>query len=223
MKRTVLFILTAIVTCVPGLVFAGNHSAAQTSQLGGEGTRAAVSAPAGFVPIEGNQFIVDLQYAKPDNFLHRAIYAEQGVDRCWLHPEAAGRLAKLAPLLAKRHLKLLLWDCWRPAAVQREMWKLVPDERYVANPAKGSNHNRGLALDATLAHEDGTELSMPTGFDDFSVKASPTSRCDPGDRERCEHRDVLIRLMREAGFEVFPTEWWHFQPRGVDLATFPVY
>ena len=64
-----------------------------------------------------------------------------------------------------------VYDCYRPMAVQHKFWKLVPDERYVANPAKGSRHNRGAAVDLTLVDRSGQELPMPTPFDDFTDKA----------------------------------------------------
>lgn len=183
---------------------------------------AASSAPKGFVEIAGAPFVVDLRYNTDDNFLGRNVYAGHGVDRCWLHPVAAERLARLAPLLERRGLTLVLWDCWRPLAVQKEMWTIMPDPRYVADPKKGSNHNRGLALDAALGDAQGKPLPMPTPFDDFTEKAAPTSACARADKERCVHRDLQIRLMNEAGLEVFATEWWHYQPAGVAVETYPV-
>ncbi|MFA4874817.1 MAG: M15 family metallopeptidase [bacterium] len=189
--------------------------------------KTAPAAPPGFKqllapPFISDRFIVDLRYNTDDNFLHRNVYGPSGVNRCWLDPIAAQRLMNLVPVLAKRHLKLLLWDCWRPLAVQKEMWKILPDPRYVADPAKGSNHNRGMAVDCTLTDEEGDPLPMPTAFDDFSEKASPNSPCTPGEKKRCENRDQLIKLMKQAGFEVFPTEWWHYQPAGMDLGLYPV-
>lgn len=184
--------------------------------------------PPGFVqifipPYASDRFVVDLRYATDDNFMHRNLYAPYGIDRCWLHADAADRLMKIIPLLKERKLKLVLWDCWRPNAVQKEMWKIMPDPRYVADPVKGSNHNRGMAIDCTLADDRGRPLPMPTPFDDFSTNADPAYRCDEKGRERCRNRDLQIRLMQAAGFTVNPAEWWHYQPTGADLKRYPVY
>lgn len=178
--------------------------------------------PKGFVEISGDRFIPDLRYNTDDNFLHRNVYAKLGVDRCWLQPDAASRLMRLTPALEKKHLKIVLWDCYRPNAVQKEMWRLVPDPRYVADPKKGSNHNRGMAADLTLADERGNLIPMPTAFDDFSQKAAPSYKCEPKEKSLCRNRDRLINLMKQAGFEPFATEWWHYQPTGVDLEKYPV-
>jgi len=178
--------------------------------------------PEGFKEISGDRFIVDLRYDTDDNFLHKNVYVKYGIDRCWLHPEAASRLIELEPKLRKEHLKLVLWDCYRPNAVQKEMWKIVPDEHFVANPKKGSMHNRGLAVDITLADENGKRLLMPSSFDDFSDHASPNYRCAPAEKSLCRNRDRLINLMHSVGFEEFPTEWWHYSPHGLDVNNYPV-
>jgi D-alanyl-D-alanine dipeptidase len=148
---------------------------------------------------------LDLRYATPNNFTGRALYP---VARCLLRPAVAARLARVQSALASRHLGLKVYDCYRPLSVQRLMWTLVPDERYVADPAKGSRHNRGAAVDVTLVRADGEELAMPTPFDDFSERA----RVDyvPLPAEVGANRALLQRAMRDAGFEPLPTEWWHF-------------
>jgi len=183
--------------------------------------------PPGFVKMKAGEyasdrFVVDLRYDTDDNFLGRNVYRKHGVSACWLHPVAADRLMKLVPELKRRRMKLVLWDCWRPLEVQREMWKIMPDPRYVADPEKGSKHNRGIAVDASLADEGGNALPMPTAFDDFSERASPAASCSKEERGLCANRDLQIRLMRKAGFEVLPTEWWHYEPRGVEASLFPV-
>lgn len=186
-------------------------------------TAAANRIPKGFQEISGDQFIVDLRYNTDDNFLHKNVYSKYGVDRCWLHPDAASLLINLVPALEKEHLKLLLWDCYRPNAVQKEMWKLVPDDRFVADPKKGSMHNRGLAVDVTLADKEGKPLPMPTGFDDFSDKAAPDYKCSQAEKKLCRNRDRLISLMKSVGFEKIKTEWWHYSPRGLDLEEYPIH
>ena len=93
------------------------------------------------------------------------------------------------------------------------MWAIVPDPRYVADPAKGSNHNRGVAIDITLADETGTPLTMPTEFDDFTEKAHRSFQCGPtpGEQLPCRNRGLLETLLKSAGLRGLPTEWWHFE------------
>lgn len=152
---------------------------------------------------------LDLRYATANNFTGRALYP---VARCLLRPAVAAQLARAQRAAARQGLGLKVFDCYRPLAIQRQLWALVPDERYVANPAKGSRHNRGAAVDLTLVDATGTELPMPTGFDDFSPRAHRDYTDLPPDaianRARLEH------LMTAAGFTGLPTEWWHFDADG---------
>jgi D-alanyl-D-alanine dipeptidase len=148
---------------------------------------------------------LDLRYATPNNFTGRALYP---VTRCLLRPAVAARLARVQSSLEARHLGLKVYDCYRPLSVQRQMWALVPDERYVADPAKGSRHNRGAAVDVTLVRPDGEELAMPTPFDDFSQRARIDYPQLPA--AAVANRALLQQVMRAAGFTPLPTEWWHF-------------
>lgn len=163
------------------------------------------------VPLEGPAFQLDLRYATEVNFLKKNVYRDFGLDRCWVHPDLAAKLNRLAPLLEAKGLKLVLWDCWRPLAVQRAMWALVPDARYVANPKTGSNHNRGVAVDVSLAKADGTPVEMPTAFDDFTPTAAAKAPCKPEHASPCSNRDLLFELMAQAGLKPLSSEWWHFQ------------
>jgi D-alanyl-D-alanine dipeptidase len=92
------------------------------------------------------------------------------------------------------------------------MWKQVPDERYVANPEKGSRHNRGAAVDVTLADSDGKLLLMPTGYDDFSERAHRD--CAEVDEIAAANAKFLEKEMQSEGFIGLPTEWWHFDYKG---------
>ena len=148
---------------------------------------------------------VDIRYATENNFTGKILYP---ANRCLLRPDVARRLARVNGNLKRRGLGLKLWDCYRPLSIQRELWKMVPDPRYVADPAKGSRHNRGAAVDITLVGPDGKELEMPTGYDDFSEKAhrdyggaSPSA---------AKNRETLSTAMNAEGFEGLSTEWWHF-------------
>ena len=156
--------------------------------------------------------VLDIRYATAKNFTGKKVYPAAA---CFLEAGAAKDL-----VLAQRELKsyglgLKVFDCYRPLSIQKKFWKLVPDERYVANPAKGSRHNRGMAVDLTLVDEDGIELAMPTDYDDFSPKAH---RDAPASLEATRNRALLERVMTNHGFVGLPTEWWHFDAPGWEKA-----
>lgn len=172
---------------------------------------AAAKPQAELIAIEGQGYVVALQYNTENNFLKKNVYQPFHLDRCYVHPDLNAVLQKLLPILAEKKLQLVLWDCYRPLEVQKAMWKLVPDSRYVANPKVGSNHNRGIAVDVSLADATGQPLPMPTPFDDFSPKAAPGYPCEATEVKRCANRDLLIQLMGAVGLKPLATEWWHFQ------------
>ena len=153
---------------------------------------------------------VDLRYATRDNFLGRQVYPDGA--RCLLLPETAERLARAAAQLRARGLRLKVYDCYRPRAVQWEMWKLFPRPGYVADPRKGSNHNRGAAVDLTLVTKEGEELEMPTAFDTFSP-AAHQGYAGGSARSRA-NREALRAAMEAAGFKPNRMEWWHFDLPG---------
>jgi D-alanyl-D-alanine dipeptidase len=158
---------------------------------------------------------LDLRYATAANFTGRAIYP---VARCFLWRAVAERLALVQADLAADGLGLEVFDCYRPLSAQRLLWRLVPDDRYVADPAKGSRHNRGAAVDVTLVTAAGAELALPTAFDDFSERAHRDFRALPA--AALEHRERLERAMAARGFVPLPTEWWHFD--APDWADYPL-
>lgn len=152
---------------------------------------------------------LDIRYATANNFTKTKVYDEA---RCFLRPEVARRLSQVQRDLEARGLGLKVYDCYRPLSVQRKFWALMPDERYVADPAKGSRHNRGAAVDLTLVDAAGRELPMPTPYDDFTPKAHPGATDLPP--EAIRNRETLKNAMMRRGFTVFPTEWWHFDAPG---------
>jgi zinc D-Ala-D-Ala dipeptidase len=152
---------------------------------------------------------LDIRYATENNFTHQKVYDEAA---CFLRAEAAQNLSKVQEDLEKQGLGLKVFDCYRPLSVQRKFWALVPDERYVANPGKGSRHNRGAAVDLTLVREDGTELPMPTAYDDFTERAHRDYIKLP--QEAIKDRELLEWIMARHGFVPLPTEWWHFDFAG---------
>ena len=148
---------------------------------------------------------LDIRYATADNFTHQRLYAHA---RCLVQDAVARRLADVQRELVARGLALVVYDCYRPLSVQRKMWALVPDERYVADPAKGSRHNRGAAVDVALVDRRGRLLPMPSGYDEFSERAH---RDFGGGSERARaNRALLDEVMQRHGFVGLPTEWWHF-------------
>lgn len=161
--------------------------------------------------MEGPFFQLDLRYNTENNFLKKNVYKEFNLSECYVHPDLAKKLEQLPKVLEEKKLKLVFWDCFRPVAVQEAMWKIVPNTNYVANPKKGSNHNRGIAVDIGLADETGKLLEMPTEFDTFSVKASPTYSCSKTEEQKCANRDLLIRIMDGIGLKPISSEWWHYQ------------
>ena len=159
--------------------------------------------------------ILDIRYATKNNFTHEAVYPTA---RCLLRESAARALAAAASDFEAMGLRLVVFDCYRPLSIQKKFWALLPDERYVANPAKGSKHNRGAAVDVTLADAQGRELPMPTAYDD----SSPRSHRDWKGSSPVERKDMelLEAVMVRHGFTGLPTEWWHFDAN--DWKRYPV-
>jgi D-alanyl-D-alanine dipeptidase len=149
--------------------------------------------------------VIDLRYATSDNFTGQRLYP---VARCLLRESVAHRLRRVQDRLAAQGLGLKVYDGYRPLSVQRRMWEIMPDPTYVADPAKGSRHNRGAAVDVTLVDLDGWELEMPTAFDDFSPAAH--RHYAGGTETSRSNRQTLIQAMEAEGFTGLADEWWHF-------------
>jgi D-alanyl-D-alanine dipeptidase len=154
---------------------------------------------------------LDIRYATTNNFLKGKVYP---VARCVLRGAAARRLSQVQDDLATSGLGLKVYDCYRPLSVQKQMWKIKPDPRYVANPATGSRHNRGAAVDITLVDRNGKELEMPTGFDDFTEKAHRNYKGTTAQAKK--NSKLLEDAMKKYGFIPLATEWWHFDAPGWD-------
>ena len=114
---------------------------------------------------------------------------------------------KVQEELSAKGYGLKIWDAYRPYSVTKKMWELIGDERYVANPAKGSGHNRGLAVDVTIV-KDGKEINMGTGFDNFTDTAHHDFKNLPEDV--LKNRMLLKTTMEKYGFKALETEWWHY-------------
>lgn len=151
--------------------------------------------------------VVDLRYATADNFMKKQVYPKEA--RCLLVAEALEKLTAAAKALRAKGFRLKLWDCYRPHSVQYELWKVVSTPGLVADPKKGSQHNRGAAVDLTVVTLEGKEVEMPTGYDDFS-KASRHAY-QGGTEQSRKNRALLAEAMEAAGFKRNPMEWWHWE------------
>jgi zinc D-Ala-D-Ala dipeptidase len=152
--------------------------------------------------------VEDLRYATDDNFLKKAVYPKES--RCLLLEDAAKRLKEVADALAKKGFRLKVWDCYRPHAVQLEMWSIFPKRGYVADPNRGgSMHNRGGAVDLTLVTKDGKDVEMPSAFDTFNRTAHLSYQ--GGTELSRKNRQILRDAMVDAGFVKNPMEWWHWE------------
>jgi D-alanyl-D-alanine dipeptidase len=131
----------------------------------------------------------------------------------------AERLARVARRLREEDgTRLRVFDCYRPLSVQKKMWAIFPRPGYVANPKSGSIHNRGAAVDLTLAAPSGEALPMPTDFDTFDERAWQSYA--GGSEEQRENRDRLRAAMQAGGFRTIRKEWWHYE--APDRKAYPV-
>lgn len=160
--------------------------------------------------------VLDLRYATDQNFLKRRVYPQDAT--CLLRQETVERLKRAADQLRSKGFRLRVYDCYRPLSVQWEMWRIFPKPGYVADPRKGSNHNRGTAVDLTLADAQGNEVEMPTGFDSFSKAAHHDYAGASVDATK--HRELLREAMEGAGFKKNRMEWWHYDLP--DATKFPI-
>lgn len=151
---------------------------------------------------------LDIRYATDNNFVGRAVYPE---GRAFLQTPAAKAVAKVHKQLRKQGLGLVIFDGYRPWTITKLFWDVVPEEKrkFVADPAKGSKHNRGCAVDLSIFDlKTGELIDMPSGYDEFTERASPNY--SGGTTKQRANRDMLRKLMEAEGFTVNPNEWWHF-------------
>lgn len=156
----------------------------------------------------------ELYYATDRNFTGQVIY---DFSDGYLRYGTVKKLMAVSEDLEELGLRLKIWDGFRPVAAQFTLWEICPDPTYVANPNVGfSSHSRGNTVDLTLTDEAGNEITMPTGFDDFSTKADRDySDCTP---EEAANAQILELLMEKHGFKGYQGEWWHFS----DTDSYPV-
>ena len=149
---------------------------------------------------------IEMKYATCDNFVNKTLYPSP---TCVLTKGTLDKLIKANKLVNKQGYSIKIWDAYRPLSVQKIMWEATPNKSYVANPyLSGSKHNRGAAVDVTLVGKNGKEVKMPTGFDNFTTKASPYYSGMTAEQKK--NLNVLSKAMTSSGFKPLSTEWWHF-------------
>jgi D-alanyl-D-alanine dipeptidase len=154
--------------------------------------------------------LTDVRYATANNFTGKVLYKS---DKIYLRKVVAESLSVAHKYLMRNYaLRIKVFDGYRPHSIQKLMWEVMPDERYVANPAKGSRHNRGAAVDLTLVDVTGKEIDMGTPYDDFSEKSHIDYK--QFSTNVLTYREILRSTMKKFGFEAMSYEWWHFDFKG---------
>lgn len=151
---------------------------------------------------------LDIRYARTDNFVGKVVYPEA---RAFLQRDAAEALLRVHKKLKKQGLGLVIFDGYRPWRITKLFWEVTPEDKrkFVANPATGSRHNRGCAVDLSIYDlNTGKLIDMPSDFDEFTERASPEYQ--GGTETQRKNRDLLRSLMEAEGFIVNSNEWWHF-------------
>jgi D-alanyl-D-alanine dipeptidase len=149
---------------------------------------------------------IELRYATSKNIAHSPLYP------CGMQPMVragvARRLIAAERTLRRYSCRLKIWDAYRPRGTQARLWKLAPNNDYVADPQNGSLHSWGVAVDATIVDDWGQPLAMPTDFDDFTAASMfHYTGANPSVRS---HLYLLQKAMMNAGFDGQRREWWHF-------------
>jgi zinc D-Ala-D-Ala dipeptidase len=151
---------------------------------------------------------LDLKYATTSNFTKVKLYKK--ATTTFLREEPAHALLKVQQQLNLQGLGLKIYDAYRPYSITKLMWNLIKDERYVANPAYGSGHNKGISVDLTIINlSTGIELNMGTNFDNFTDSAHHafTSKYNG---TIISNRNLIKSTMLAVGFKALETEWWHY-------------
>jgi len=189
--------------------------------VGSEPSAASLSPPAEWGPFRPPELVelvklepsirLDVRYATADNFVGRPVYAEP---RVFLQKPAAEALVRVHRSLRGSGYGLVVFDGYRPWSVSKLFWDAVSEDKraFVADPAQGSRHNRGCAVDLSLYRLDtGQAVAMPSDYDEMNEKAYPDYA--GATSEAREMRGLLRKAMEAEGFSVYPTEWWHYDYR----------
>lgn len=157
-------------------------------------------------------FIINLKYATQDNFFETAVYP---VSECAIKLETGEKLVKAHDIVKEKGYRIKVWDAYRPLSVQDTLYDMFPGTEFVAKPPSPPinsgfkpRHNNGMAVDITLVDGDGKKLEMPSEFDDFTERASPTN--DYMSKEAKKNINYLMDVMLGLGFRIHGGEWWHY-------------
>ncbi|MBK1810298.1 M15 family metallopeptidase [Clostridium sp. YIM B02505] len=156
--------------------------------------------------------VIDLRYATDNNFTKKKVYPK---DICLLQKGTLNKLIAANNEFKTHGYRIKIWDAYRPPEVQQYFWSIVHDTRFIASPyANWSRHNRGAAVDITLVDENGKEIEMPTGFDEFSTNAYRNSTSMSINARN--NMNLLTSIMEKHGFNPIQTEWWHYDDKDAD-------
>ncbi|MDT4968252.1 MAG: zinc D-Ala-D-Ala dipeptidase [Acidobacteriota bacterium] len=161
---------------------------------------------------------LDIRYATRNNFLGRPVYKQA---RAFLQRPAAEALTRVSAALRGKGYGLMIFDGYRPWRVTRVFWDATAEDKreFVADPSKGSRHNRGCAVDLTLYDlKTGKEVSMPSAYDEMTERSHNDYQCAPPEASRL--RDLLRAAMEAEGFAVYAPEWWHYDYK--DWREYPI-
>jgi D-alanyl-D-alanine dipeptidase len=161
---------------------------------------------------------LDIRYATKNNFLGRKVYKQA---RAFLQRPAAEALARASAALRRQGYGLIVFDGYRPWSVTKVFWDSTPAEKreFVADPAKGSRHNRGCAVDLTMFDlKTGEEVRMPGSYDEMTERSHINYQCATPEARRL--RDTLRAAMEAEGFSVYEAEWWHYDYK--DWRQYPI-
>ena len=185
------------------LIISSNEIFAQQSQTTVDDTT--------FVNLKdySEDFAYDMKYATDNNFLKAKVY---DCAECFLRFKTVKALIVANHSFQELGFKIKIFDCYRPLSIQKRMWEIVPNPSYVANPAKGSIHNRGGAVDISLVDENGVEVDFGTDFDFFGKEASHSYK--KLSKKNRKNRKFLRKIMEKNGFKALESEWWHYNYSG---------
>ncbi len=156
-----------------------------------------------------SSLVLDIRYATENNFMKQKVYP---CPKALLRKVAAIALFDANQKFKKQGYTIKIYDGYRPLSVQWILWNTTTNKNYVANPRRGSNHNKGCAVDMTLVDAEGNELNMGTGYDFFGKEAHHTYKNFPADTkdEILKNRKTLKTIMESVGFKSISNEWWHY-------------
>lgn len=148
---------------------------------------------------------LELAYATNNNFTGKKIYEKP---LCFLHQDTRPLFEKAIELAERQNLRFKIFDGFRPQSAVQIMWDFCPNPMYLANPQRGSQHSKGIAIDLTLIDTQGNELDMGTPFDSFEIQSHHSAVLSP---DVAKNRYLLLGIMMSAGWDFFMNEWWHYQ------------